>query len=112
MVVARTGRKGELFRNQVEVDGCEGSLLFIATGDVVEERIIGIPDRGVVRGSPRRRYDRTEARLGAFVEPIGVLMNLVVFPEQTGDRTQPPVIRCAQAQLVALVCVLLVIPPC
>ena len=119
VVVAGAGRQRQSVRQQVNIHRPERRLLLIAARDVVEEHVARRADVGVVGRHGKQRWrggvgidgrgpDRREVRTAAVV-PIRLLVNGVVFPEQPADRTQPPVVRRAEAHLVTLMRGILVI---
>src|SRR5262249_35629985 len=107
------------FRNDVEVTGQEGRPLQNGAGGVVEESDIVVALLRIVRGRARPGLHIVEAihvvagraaRHG-LVSPVRVVVNLELFPIQAAAPAQAPVIRRADAQLLAQVGVLLGLLP-
>src|SRR6185437_11219986 len=91
----------------------EGGLLGLAHRVLIEGGVITLHPR-IHHGRAGKRADVAEAagvsrpavrRTGrhVLVVPAGLVVELVVLPEDAGDRAQPPLIRGAQAELMLLV---------
>ena len=108
-------------RDQVEIDRGELRQLLVAALDVVEEPRRRV--RGDRRASPATagaaRSSRTLSPVGragrnGHVRPLGLVDDLVILPVRADEAADAPVVRGAQAQLVALVRVASRVPstPC
>ena len=118
-VVANASGERQSLRDEVEVHGDEPRPLGIATLDVVEEHVargahVGVTDSGqqcrAVGRIERRGTDRIEIRARAVV-PVGLLVDVVSLVEPADQTPDAPIVRRAQAYLVAQMRVFLVVGP-
>src|SRR4029077_9771755 len=111
IVIASASRDSEHLRDDVEIHGHERRPLRVAALDVVEEgdvvaadRVwvveIRVPDRPDVRQAPE--LHRGGAGRQGLVQPVELIVDPQVLPEQAADAAQAPAVRRAKTHLVAL----------
>ena len=118
VVIARPAGQRQDLRDQVVVDRCEERRLLVAALEVLTERDIVVALGGSDRRVPGSRNHVAHTCLGfcrveqevrrstgrdRLVQEVHVVLDVEVFPERTDEAPHPPIVGCAEPQLMALV---------